>query len=183
MLTKDITYRNKSLFYPYWFTHNILLVHQLFNSNGSLMTHQDFMLKYSIVIPISEFNIVISAIPARVIMLFKSTAGQNPTVLSIDPTKLEMSQICLSSTRSSNHHIRSLFQKEVVSVPYVVAYWNNFVNNLDWKKIWNRYMINQIRFRFRVSLLSLQQVQRKVRCRPFQCKKKKTKQIYKTLWK
>lgn len=109
------------------------------------MTYQEFISKYSIVIPINEFNIVINAIPDGVIMLFKSTAGQNPTLLPIDPTKLEIGQICFSSTRKNNRGIRSLFQQDVVSIPYVVTYWNTFINNLDWKKIWNlpaRYMIN-----------------------------------------
>ena len=110
------------------------------------MTYQDFKLKYSIIIPIDQFNIIINAIPDAVIMLFKRTAGLNPTFLPIDPTKLETSQVCFSSTRNSNRRIRYLFQKDVVSIPYVVAYWNTFINNLDWKKIWNlpaKYMTNK----------------------------------------
>ncbi len=142
---KDIVYRNKSLFYPHWFTQNILLVLQLFNPDGSLMTYQEFNSKYNIIVPLNEFNTVIKAIPNGVIMLLKSTAGHNLTLLPIDPTKLEIGQICFSSTRNSNRSIRKLFQKDVVSIPYVVSYWNFFFNNLDWKKIWNlpaRYLIN-----------------------------------------
>ena len=142
---KDILYRNKSLFYPFWFTNNILLVHQLFNPDGSLMTYNEFILKYKIIIPINEFNIIMNAIPDGVIMLFKGTAQQNPTLLPLDPTKLKIGQICFSATRNSNRRIRSLFQKDIVSVPYVVTYWNTFIDNLNWKKIWNlpaRYMIN-----------------------------------------
>jgi len=80
-------------------------------------------------------------------MLFKSTAGQNPTLLPIDPIKLETGQICFSSTRN-NCRIRSLFQKDV-SIPYVVADWNTFINNLDWKKNWNlaaKYMRNNSKY-------------------------------------
>ena len=33
-------------------------------------------------------------------------------------------------------HYGALFQKDIVSLPYVVSYWNSFVNNLHWKKIW-----------------------------------------------
>lgn len=142
---KDILFRNKCLFYPSWFSHNILLVHQLFNPDGSLMTYEEFTQKYSILLPIKEFNIIRNAIPNGVIMLFNSTAGQSQTLLPIDLNRLEIGPICFSSTRDSNRRIRSLFQRDVVSVPYVVAYWNSLVNSLDWEKIWNlpaKYLIS-----------------------------------------
>uniref|UniRef100_A0A3P9LWP5 Reverse transcriptase domain-containing protein n=1 Tax=Oryzias latipes TaxID=8090 RepID=A0A3P9LWP5_ORYLA len=134
---KDITYRHKSLFYPSWFNQNILLVHQLFNSNGALMSHEEFCFKYSIKIPKTEFNFVLKAIPKCIITLFKSSSLQSPTLLPIDPTKIEIGQICFSSSRNTNRRIRSLFQKDVVSIPYVVSFWNNLVYHLEWKKIWN----------------------------------------------
>ncbi len=48
-------------------------------------------------------------------------------------------------TRNSNRTIRALFQRDIVSLPYVITYWNNLLPNLDWGKIWilpTKYMIN-----------------------------------------
>ena len=70
-------------------------------------------------------------------MLLTSTAGVRPTLLPLDPTESAVGGVCVSpGTRNNNCVIRSLFQNDVVSVPYVVAYWNNFVSDLNWKKIW-----------------------------------------------
>ena len=32
--------------------------------------------------------------------------------------------------------IRALFQKDIVSVPHVMSYWNQLVDNVDCRKVW-----------------------------------------------
>uniref|UniRef100_A0A3Q3BIJ9 Reverse transcriptase domain-containing protein n=1 Tax=Kryptolebias marmoratus TaxID=37003 RepID=A0A3Q3BIJ9_KRYMA len=141
---KDILHKNKSLFFSNWFIHNIVSVNQLLKSDGSLMTYQDFLTHYGPIIPCNEFSVVINAIPAGAVILFKGFIEKNPTQFNFDPTEPEIGQICFSSLRNSNRGIRSLFQKDVVSTPHVTSYWNTIVNNLNWKVIWtlpSKYII------------------------------------------
>ena len=101
------------------------------------MSYQKFLMEYGIPIPPREFAIVMDAIPTGVVMLLRSTAGVRPTLLPLDPTESAVGGVCFSpGTRNNNCGIRSLFQNDIVSVPYVVAYWNNCVSDLNWKKIW-----------------------------------------------
>lgn len=119
------------------------------STNGRIKTdhylHIKNLIKYRISVLISKFNIVIDGIPLGVIMLFKITLGQYPIWMPFDPINLEIRQICFCSPHNSNHNIRSLFQKQVVSTSYVIIFWNKLINNLNWEKIWNlpaRYIIN-----------------------------------------
>ncbi len=36
----------------------------------------------------------------------------------------------------NNYKIRALFQKEITTIPYVIPYWNNIVENIPWEKVW-----------------------------------------------
>ncbi len=50
---------------------------------------------------------------------------------------------------SRNYKIRTLFQKELVTTPYVVSYWKIVVDHIDWNKVWtlpSKYIItNKVR--------------------------------------
>ena len=78
---------------------------------------------YGIPIPPSEFAIVMDANPTGIVMLLRSTAGVRPTLLPLDPTEsAAVGGVCFSpGTRNNNCGIRSLFQNDIVSVPFVVA--------------------------------------------------------------
>ncbi len=39
---KDILYKNKSLYFDYWFGNNIIVVSQLLNNDGVLLTYKEF---------------------------------------------------------------------------------------------------------------------------------------------
>jgi len=41
--TKDILYKNKSLFFDNWFKNKLFLVGQLFNSHGRIYNYSDFI--------------------------------------------------------------------------------------------------------------------------------------------
>lgn len=94
-----MTHRNTSTFYLHWFSNSIIFF---------------LIVKYSIHAPAEEFGIDVNAISAGVIMLFKCTAGQNPILLSIDPTKLEIGQICFSTIPNNDCHVCALFKRDVV---------------------------------------------------------------------
>ncbi len=40
---KDIVYKNKSLYFDYWFDINIIVVSQLLNNDGVVLTYKDFL--------------------------------------------------------------------------------------------------------------------------------------------
>ncbi len=45
--------------------------------------------------------------------------------------------VCFSvDQQRNNYKIRALFQKEITTIPYVIPYWNNIVENIPWEKVW-----------------------------------------------
>ncbi len=65
--------------------------------------------------------------------------------MSLDPFEIPVGKLCfLSHPSSRNYKIRSRFQKELVTTPYVVSYWKNVVDQIDW--ISSKYIItNKVR--------------------------------------
>lgn len=144
-----IKFKNKSLFYKNWFNNNILLVSQLLNDKGSLLNYSEFLYTFGIPITPREFAIVMDAIPSGILTLLKG-AGKPDCLPALDPKLTLVGSICFVTTkRNNNRNIRSLFQRDVTSIPNVVPYWSNFVDNLNWGNIWNlpyKYLLtNKVR--------------------------------------
>jgi len=120
-------------------------VHHPFNSDGLLFTYKEFMLKYNIPIPPREFATVFAAISPKICMLFKQQKRlpdyqQSPP---LSPNQSLESKTYFACHYNYNKSIRALFQKDVVSRPNVIAYWSQFVSDVDWKKVWllpNRFL-------------------------------------------
>lgn len=51
---QDIRYKNKTIFFSDWFNNNIILVSQLLNSNGLLLSYSEFLSKYGIPVTLME---------------------------------------------------------------------------------------------------------------------------------
>uniref|UniRef100_A0A3P9L5I7 Reverse transcriptase domain-containing protein n=1 Tax=Oryzias latipes TaxID=8090 RepID=A0A3P9L5I7_ORYLA len=140
----NILYKNKSLFFPYWFQNNILYVNQLFNSGGCLMSYNQFLTTYNIPVTPKEFAIVMDAIPKGVIMLFKGLVHPLPSH-SVSLFETNIGKTCFTRTSTRNKKIRSLFQKDIAVVPYVTHYWRKFAPDIEWKKVWtlsSKYFIS-----------------------------------------
>uniref|UniRef100_A0A3B5R4M7 Reverse transcriptase domain-containing protein n=1 Tax=Xiphophorus maculatus TaxID=8083 RepID=A0A3B5R4M7_XIPMA len=141
----DILYKHKSLFLENWFEHGIILVQQLFRPDGVLMSYSELLERFGLPIPPKEYALVFDAIPSGVMMLLKSSATSVLTPPGLDAAVTNVGQICFSTRkRKNNRDVRALFQKDIVSVPNVISYWNNFAPNLNWKKIWclpSKYLI------------------------------------------
>lgn len=60
---KDILFKNKSLFYHTWFNEGIILVRQLVNANGYLLSYAEFLQKCKLPVKPGEFALVLDAIP------------------------------------------------------------------------------------------------------------------------
>ncbi|KAL3983905.1 olfactory receptor [Sarotherodon galilaeus] len=118
----DILFKNKSLFLETWVQNGILLVAQL------------------------EFSMVLGAIPSGTLMLYKNTDSSISTSVTLpDPAESPIGKICFSQELgNSNKRIRSLFQEDIVSLPYIISYWNRYVPDIKWKTVWmipHKYLI------------------------------------------
>lgn len=114
---RDILYKNTSLFLEYWFRNNILLVSQLVNAEGLLLSYKEFLSLYKVPVTPKDFAIVLDAIPSGVAMLFRNVSRPDPQSLpSIDPVDSSVGKICFSFGPFNNRAIRSLFQQDVVSI-------------------------------------------------------------------
>ena len=145
---QHIKYKNKSLFLNSWFDKNIILVTQLLNDNGNLLNYTEFLIKYGIPVTPKDFAIVMDAVPSGILTLLRG-AG-NPVCPPLDPILTTVGHMCFSvAPKKRNYLIRSLFQSDNTSTPYVMQYWSNIVNDLNWTQIWNlpyKYLItNKVR--------------------------------------
>ncbi|CAI5637800.1 unnamed protein product [Oreochromis niloticus] len=89
---------------------------------------------------------VLGAIPSGTLMLYKNTDSSISTSVTLpDPAESPIGKICFSQELgNSNKRIRSLFQEDVVSLPYVISYWNRYVPDIKWKTVWmipHKYLI------------------------------------------
>lgn len=98
-----------------------------------------------------DYTKVFGVFSSEVCMLFRTQPkldSQKLTLLSLTDTSV--GKICFSCNNGKNNKlIRSLLKKYVITVPYVVPYWNKFMLNIDWKKVWllpSRYLLtNKVR--------------------------------------
>jgi len=146
---KNLLYKHKSIFFDNWFKNGIIFVYQLFNQNGLICNYSEFLVKHGIPVTPKEFAIVADAVPQGVLMLFKGFSSSS-LYRSVDLCKTFVGKQCFSSSKSKNNKkIRVLFQEESVSMPCVISYWNGFVSDIPWKKVWtlpHKYLItNKIR--------------------------------------
>jgi len=71
-----------------------------------------------------------------------ATALTPNTDLSDRPT----GRLCFSAV-TENKNIRALYQKEIITIPYIISYWNRLVENVPWKNVWSlpfKYMLTSL---------------------------------------
>ena len=95
-----------------------------------------------------DFSIVMDAIPSAFLTLLKGTTL--PTCLPLDPKTTAAGEMCFSNkVKNNNRVIRSLFQKDITTVPAAVHYWEGFFPDLQWCKVWSlpyKYLLtNKVR--------------------------------------
>ncbi len=141
----DILYKKRSLFLKNWFKRNIPVVGHLLNSEGHLMNHSEFISHFNFPVSINEFNMVMKAVPFGALALYKNVSFHDDISL-LHPTETYCNKICFVSLKNTNRAMHSLFRQNNISVPYVTAYWNNFVSDIPWQKVWllpNKYFITK----------------------------------------
>uniref|UniRef100_A0A8C5H190 Reverse transcriptase zinc-binding domain-containing protein n=1 Tax=Gouania willdenowi TaxID=441366 RepID=A0A8C5H190_GOUWI len=140
---RDILYKNKSLYFPEWVEKQVLLVGQLFNSNGQLMSYSETLYTFKFPISPKQYAILFDAISIGIQMLFKNHFLPHPLSLP-SPLETDIGMTCFRQSKKSNKKIRSLFQNDVISIPYIKSFWNGFVADIRWKKVWSipsKYLI------------------------------------------
>ncbi len=147
---KHILYKSKTLFFENWFSNNIVLVSQLFNQEGLLLTYSEFLSKFKIPITPKEYAVVMDAVPSGLKMLCKNTCPQS-SIQSLDLVDTAVGRVCfLSSVKHNNRQVCALFQKDVVFRPPIVTFWNSRVDGLIWHNIWklpHKYLItNKVKY-------------------------------------
>uniref|UniRef100_A0A3P9KVS8 Reverse transcriptase zinc-binding domain-containing protein n=1 Tax=Oryzias latipes TaxID=8090 RepID=A0A3P9KVS8_ORYLA len=135
----NVKYKNKSLFFPRWCDNDIVLIRQLFNSHGHLLTYEEFLLKFGIPVPHREYSIVLDAIPTSLLQLFKGI--YNTSQLRTQTMFLDNVDICVNSV--SNKQIRNLLQ--TTTLPAGKFYWDSKFVDINWTCAWNisnKYCLN-----------------------------------------
>ena len=104
-----------------------------------MLSYRDFLSRFNLQVTPKEFSVVIKAIPTGTLMLFRNRQMPSAILVSL-PNSVDSPEgkICFSShsQKNNNKKIRALFQRNIITTPYVTAYWNRLVNNIDWKKVW-----------------------------------------------
>ncbi len=128
-----ILYKHKSIFLKSWFDKGIVLVSHLFNTQGYLMTYDEFLEHFNFPVTPKEFSLVLSAINSGIVSLFRDVILVDMPIVNLTDTVC--GKICFSQTKN-NKSIRALFLKEVTTKPCSIAYWSNFVRNPKWESVW-----------------------------------------------
>ncbi len=99
---------------------------------------EEFLSTRNFLVTPQQFHLVFDAIPTGSLMLFRNVIRPAPRpVFFPNPADCPVGKMCFSlHPQNGNTAIRVLFHRDVVSIPYVMAYWNQFVNYTYWKKVW-----------------------------------------------
>ncbi len=126
------------MYFKSWVDNKILLVSQLTNDNSQLSTYEEFLSVYGFPVTPREYSIVFDAIPDGVRqLLLCATKGKSCITPDLTPDNIYIGNLCpLLSDRDTNQCIRNIIQRDIVSKPAAVFYWNNIYNDIDWENTW-----------------------------------------------
>ncbi len=138
---KDILFKNNSLFYHTWFKEGIILVRQLVNSHGYLLSYTEFLQKFQLPVKPREFAIVFDAIPKSVILLKNCNSEE---ISMVNPCgNISIENVDVLKQQCSNKIIRNALCS--VSLPAAKIFWSSLFGNISWVKAWklpNTFCIN-----------------------------------------
>ncbi|KAI7791725.1 hypothetical protein IRJ41_005592 [Triplophysa rosa] len=139
---RDILYKHKSLFFNIWFDNNIVLVIQLMNRDGDLLSYTEFLDKFKIPIRPREYAIVMDAIPRKVLFLLKYVCNDNPN-LDHTKNKFFIGNSNIFKDNITNNCIRNVIN--TVTYPSARFFWSSIFGDLNWRKAWrivNKFFVN-----------------------------------------
>ncbi len=128
-ITSILLTRKKTLFLRHWFESDILLVGQLLNSDGQLLTINERCLKFKCHISVKDYSVVMNSISVKILSLFRNHGSWCNTVGSKVSKHLFLDKFDLLNDNCSNQLIRSLFVN--ISSPPSKFVWVNMFPSFE----------------------------------------------------
>lgn len=142
---KDIKYKNKTLFFDYWFRNNIILVTQLFRPDGVLLSYGEFLDKFKLPISAKDYAVVFDAIPSGLLQLMRAADAFDLNITNDLNVKLD--GISILDKKCNNNFLRQICRP--FRIPPAKSFWNSRFKDINWEEafiISRRYcVINKIR--------------------------------------
>lgn len=129
---KYIKYKNKSIFYDNWVQNDILLLSQLINDKGYLLSYSEFLKKFNIPILPKEYSVVFDAIPAGFLRLLQGNTDSDKQLTF--QKEFFLDGINIKDFKCNNRFFRSLIHHPVTCRSK--QYWRNIFGNLNWPLVW-----------------------------------------------
>lgn len=144
---ENITKGHKSLYLQNWVEKNIILLKDLFNNEGQLMSYEMFLQKETFPVKPKEYRSVVNSIPSGLKELMKGYYKHHETMSP--QQSLYLNGIQFMSYRCTNKHIRKCLYSKRKMTPCGKTYWNSLIQNINWHKAWlvpfNFLVSNKIR--------------------------------------
>lgn len=130
---KDITIKNSSFFLPSWHEKGISHIIDLFNSDGNFLSYEEFLSTFHLPVRYVEFSRVCQAIPTGILQLMKYLPYSTKYKTE---SKLTINGFPLLDKRCDNKLIRNALHAKYKCSPRGKFFWNECINDIDWKKAW-----------------------------------------------
>ena len=138
---KEILVGGKPIYISEWFNNNILFIQDLLNSNGQLMSYQEFKNKFACKTNFLQFYQVVSAIPKHLVTKAKNTVPlESELYVDNSPSfqKDDLTAIHLGKAKTRDFYC--LFNKKIHTRCQTGPTKWNLTMHLDgeaWEKIFN----------------------------------------------
>lgn len=119
--------KNRSLFYS-WYENNIVLVRQLLNSNGNLLSYSEFLEKFGFPVTPKEYAVVIDAIPQQVIHFVRACGSDSSEAIFVKGSMC-IGDIDILKHSYTNKHIRNIITGETATHKSLL--WTNVFGNIN----------------------------------------------------
>ncbi|CAJ1073570.1 hypothetical protein H4Q32_018840 [Xyrichtys novacula] len=130
---EDIVYKNRSLYYKDWMEHNILLVDQLLNNHGFLLSYEEFMLKFQLPVTPKQYAVVFDALPQGVLQLLKGSE-RTAAIPGNYTCDIFVGGIDITKRPCSNRLLRSCLQPK--TLPRGQTNWSVQLGEINWSNAW-----------------------------------------------
>lgn len=121
---------------------NILLVEQLMNTEGQLLTYDEFLSKAKFPVSPKEYAIVFDAVPRNIIQILK----YNSTVVSgsyLTTQEIFLGDIDITTKKCPNKYIRNLMHTK--TLPAARSFWASHFEEIKWERMWligDKFLLN-----------------------------------------
>ncbi len=131
--SEDILYQNKSLLYKDWMERGILVVNQLLNDQGLLLSYEEFLLKFQLPVTPKKHAVIFDALPQGVLQLLKGTE-RNTAVTENYKCEIFVGEVDIIRKSCSNRYLRRCLHS--TTLPRGQIYRSAQFGEINWHKVW-----------------------------------------------